>query len=75
MMKKLQSQPNDSDLNIVVVPGRVFEEEKEAEYRKMREDVEKGLISQEELRERNCVHWDDDFELVPWNEKGPMWYE
>ena len=47
---------NDSDLNIVVVPGRVFEEEKEAEYRKMHEDVEKGLISPAELRERNCVH-------------------
>ena len=73
MMKK--PKPNASELNVIVVPGRVFEEEKEAEYRKMREDVEKDLISMEELKQRNCVHWDDDFEIVPWNEKGPMWYE
>ena len=55
-MKKSKLEPSDSDLNIVVVPGRVFEEEKDAEYRKMREDVEKGLVTPEELREKNCVH-------------------
>lgn len=74
-MKKSKPEPGDSSLNIVVVPGRVFEEEKDAEYRKMREDVEKGLVTPGELQEKNCVHWDDNFEFVPWNKKGPMWYE
>lgn len=35
-MKKSKPEPDDSELNIIVVPGRVFEEEKEAEYRNMR---------------------------------------
>lgn len=74
-MEKSRPEPGDSDLNIVVVPGRVFQEEKDAEYRKMREDVEKGLVTPEELQEKNCVHWDDGFEFVPWNKKGPMWHE
>lgn len=74
-MKKSKPEPSDNGLNIIVVPGRVFEEERDAEYRKMREDVEKGLVTPEELQEKNCVHWDDNFEFVPWNKKGPMWYE
>ena len=68
-MNKSKPESGDSDLNIVVVPGRVFEEEKDAEYRKMREDIEKGLVTPEELQEKNCVHWDDDFEFCPMEQK------
>ncbi len=69
MMKNSKKGPNDNELNIIVVAGRVFDEEKDAEYRKTCEGVEKGHITPAALRERNCVHWDNDFELVPWHEK------
>lgn len=42
-MRYSKPEPDNRDLNIIVVPGRVFVEEKEAEYKKMREDVDKGL--------------------------------
>ncbi len=74
-MKKSKFELNDTELNVITVSGRVFVEEKAAEYRKMRADIENGLVTPEEIRQRNCVHWDDDFEFVPWDQKGPMWYE
>ena len=70
-MKKSQPEPGDSDLNILVVPGRVFDEEKKADYRKMREDIEKGLITPVELRQKNCVHRSDDCELDPGTRGNP----
>ena len=52
---------------IKLVSARELQEMEDAEWRKMIEDVENGVLTREELRVRNCVHWSEGWEIVePW---------
>lgn len=58
--------PNEKPVT-KIVSAKELQEMEDEEWRKMIEDVENGVLTREELRARNCVHWSEGWEIVePW---------
>ena len=58
--------PNEKPI-IKIVSAKELQETEDEQWRTMIEDVENGVLTREELRERNCVHWSEGWEIVePW---------
>ena len=66
MTKCSKPEPGETEKTAVILPYEEILAQEEAERVQMYEDLESGLISPTELKERNCIDWAGTYISVPW---------